>query len=326
MNPTPESTGLSPVRLAVSACLLGRPTRYDGTAKPAAHLARVFDPVVEWVRVCPEVECGMGVPREPLRLEGDAASPRMVVIRTGVDWTDRMTCWARCRAAELVAEGLWGIVLKARSPSCGLRGLSVHRKGERPHRRGVGLFARAMVERFPLVPVEEAERLAPPNARNHFVRRMFALARYRAFLAGGWGRGRLVAFHTDEKMSLLAHSPATYREMGRLVANAKALPPRRLRARYGVLMLEALRHRATPRKHANVLQHLAGFLKKHLAPDEKAALLKAIEGHRCGDVPLDVPRDLLVHHARAHGQAYLLRQTYLNPDRRMRRLLAVPDG
>jgi len=160
------------IRLGISSCLLGECVRYDGGHKHDAYLTDTLGQCVQWVPVCPEVECGLPVPREAMQLEGDPASPRLVVIRTRVDHTERMRAWAQRRVEELAAEGLSGFVFKANSPSCGRECVPVYDARGMAQEIGVGLFARAFIERFPLLPVEDDLRLHAPALRENFIERI----------------------------------------------------------------------------------------------------------------------------------------------------------
>src|SRR5947208_30093 len=184
---------MAPLRLGISACLLGQAVRYDGGHKRDPFLAETLGRFVEWVPVCPEVELGLGVPREPIRLEGDAAAPRLVAASSRRDLTRAMTRLARARAAELARLDLVGYVFKKDSPSCGMERVRVH-GGGRPLRRGTGLFARALMERLPLLPVEEEGRLRDAALRASFIERVFAYARWKGALAAGMTRRRRAAF------------------------------------------------------------------------------------------------------------------------------------
>jgi uncharacterized protein YbgA (DUF1722 family)/uncharacterized protein YbbK (DUF523 family) len=304
---------MTKIRLGVSSCLLGQPVRYDGGHKLDRFLTDTLGQFVDYVPVCPEVECGFPVPRETLRLVGDPANPRLVTSRTNVDHTDHMLAWARKRVAELESEGLCGYIFKANSPSSGMERVRVYDAHGVPAKVGVGLFARAFMEHFPLLPVEDEGRLHDMILRENFIERVFTLKRWRDTLAAGRTRGNLVAFHTRHKLLLLAHSPKHYKEMGGLVAHAKDLPPAELFPRYEARLMEAMRLKATPAKHANVLQHLLGYFKQQLSADEKQELLDAIESYRKGWLPLIVPVTLVNHHVRKHGQPYLAEQWYLHP-------------
>lgn len=301
------------IRLGVSACLLGEKVRYDGGHKLDRYLTETLGACVEWVAVCPEVECGLPIPRESLRLVGDPASPRLVTTRTREDMTERMIQWARKRVRELEKERLCGFVFKANSPSSGMERVRVYDSNGVPRKVGTGVFARVFMEHFPTLPVEEEGRLHDPALKENFIERIFVYKRWQETLSAGRGLGRLVEFHTRHKLLLLSHSPEKHRELGKLVAAARPLPARELFERYERLLMEALRVKATVRKHVNVLHHMMGYFKKNLSPDEKQELLEIIEEYRKGFVPLVVPITLFNHYVRKYDQPYLKEQHYLKP-------------
>jgi len=270
------------IRLGVSACLLGEPVRYDGGHKRDLFLTGTLADYVEWVPVCPEVELGLGVPREAIRLVGRPEAPRLVRERTGEDLTPRMRRYAEDRVRQLAALELDGYVLKRASPSCGLFRVRVYRDSGVPSGDGRGVFAAALVERLPMLPVEEEGRLADPALRENFVERVFAMARWRAFVAGHPRPRALVAFHTAQKFAVLAHSAEQYTRLGRLVAKAGRSLAREVVDEYGRGLMTALSVRTSRGRHANVLQHLAGFLKRELGPDERAELAEVIAEYRGG--------------------------------------------
>jgi uncharacterized protein YbgA (DUF1722 family) len=224
-----------------------------------------------------------------------------------------MRRWARARVEELAKENLAGYVLKKDSPSCGMERVKVYGESGMADRSGRGLFAEALIERFPRLPVEEEGRLSDPRLRDNFVERVFAYVRLRGLFRARWTMGDLVGFHTAHKMALLAHSPEMYAELGRLVAKAKSLDRASLEARYRELFMDTLAKMATARKHANVLLHMAGHFKDLLGADEKQELVGSIEDYRLGLVPLIVPLTLIKHHTRRHKVAYLAGQIYLDP-------------
>ena len=301
-------------RLGISACLLGDQVRFDGGHKRDPFLVEILSPHVCWVRVCPEVEVGMGTPRETLRLERrDEGGIRMVTTRTGIDHTAAMSAWARKRLTELEREPLSGYVLKKDSPSCGMERVKVFGVSGMPERTGRGIFADALLQRFPNLPVEEEGRLMDPRLRENFIERVFAYQRLRRFFAGRWSIGGLVAFHTSHKMSLLSHSTARYQELGRLVASAAGMPRAELRGAYESRFMRTLALVADARRHTNVLMHMAGHLKKQLDGPSRQELAATIDEYRRGLVPLVVPITLLRHHARQHDTSYLLGQSYLEP-------------
>lgn len=307
-----------PIRIGVSACLLGQPVRYDRGHKHDRWITGELGRHVEFVPVCPEVEAGFGVPREAMRLVGDPESPRLVTIASGRDMTAPMLQWAARRVEELAAEDLCGFVFKSKSPSSGMERVKVYpEKGGAPSPKGTGLFAGAFRRRFPLLPVEEEGRLCDAKLRENFIERVFVLRAWRdtarALQEPGGGYARLVEFHSRRKLQLMAHSPSLAREMGRLVAQGAGAGRAALAAEYERMLLEAMGRIATVARNVNVLQHMAGYFRKLASPDERLELAEAIEAFRAGLTPLIVPVTLTAHHVRRHGVAYLADQTYLRP-------------
>ena len=301
------------IRLGISTCLLGENVRFDGGHKLDHFLTDTLGQYVEYVPVCPEVECGFGVPREPFRLVGDPENPRLVTTRTNIDHTERMVQWARKRVQELRKEDLCGYIFKSGSPSSGMERVKVYNRNGVPAKVGVGVFARIFMEHFPLLPVEEEGRLHDPKLRENFIERVFALKRWRETISKKQSLGALVDFHTKNKLLILSHSPATHRAMGKLVAQGKQVPLERLYERYQTLLLQALQLRTTAKKNANVLEHMLGYFKKQLSPDEKQEMLEVINQYRRSLFPLIVPLTLMNHYVRKYDQPYLKQQSYLNP-------------
>jgi uncharacterized protein YbgA (DUF1722 family)/uncharacterized protein YbbK (DUF523 family) len=320
----------SPLRLGVSACLLGHRVRHDAGHKRDAFVTERLGPFVEWVPVCPEVELGLGIPRPTIRLERRSGALRLIEPRSGADLSGPMRAFAADRVAQLEALELCGYVLKADSPSCGMAGVRVWPVDGGPvTRSGRGLFACHLMQRLPLLPVEEEGRLHDAPLRDNFVERLFAYRRLRALLRGRWRAADLIRFHTAHKLQLLAHEPRAYRELGRLVARAGELPRARLAERYGQGFMAALARVATPGRNADVLRHALGHLRGRLDRDARAELADRIEDYRRGRLPLIVPIALLRRHVRAHGIAYLAGQVWLEPDPRelmLRNLVQRPTG
>ncbi len=301
------------LRVGVSSCLLGENVRYDGGHKKDAFLTGSLARFVTFVPVCPEVEVGMGTPRPPIRLVRAGGEVRLRDPEHGLDHTVAMRRWAEARVTALEALDLSGYVLKKGSPSCGMERVKVHAGKGPATRDGVGVFAEVLMRRMPLLPVEEEGRLNDLALRESFVERIFAYRRLLAAFGPRWTVGDLVRFHAAEKLLLLAHAPEAYRRLGRLVAGAKGLPRAEVARAYGAAYTAALRVPATRGKHANVLEHMAGYFKDRLRSVEKAELHDTIGDYRRGLVPLVVPLTLLRHHLRLHGAPYLEGQAYLEP-------------
>ena len=295
------STDKSRIRLGVSACLLGDEVRYDGGHKRDPFLTDILGPFVEFVKVCPEVESGMGTPRESVRLMDQDGRLRLLTVRTGVDCTDAMTTYAEARVRRLAAEDLCGYVLKKDSPSCGMTRVKVYH-GAGPGTRSEWDCLSVLLARFP-TPVEEEGRLLDPRLRENFIERVFAYRRLTDLFESRWTIGDLVGFHTAHKLVLMAHSSPAYARLGRLVAGAKGLPRATVRAEYGAEFMAALSIVATTRRHTNVLQHMAGYFKRLLDAGSRDELSATIEDYRKGLVPLVAPLTLLRHHVRAARRA-----------------------
>jgi len=309
-----EAVDPAALRLGVSSCLLGQSVRYDGGHKRDSLLTDLLGPYVEWVPVCPEVELGLGIPREPIRLVRRGDEVRLVAERSGTDHTAAMRRLARRRVAELRSLDLSGYVFKKNSPSCGVERVRVHpEKPGPPRREGRGLFAAVLMEALPLLPVEEEERLRDPGLRESFVERLFAYRRLQGLLRSRPSGARLAAFHTAHKLQLLAHAPAASRELGRLVAEAGRRPPAALLRRYAAAFMRALARPASRRRHVNVLEHALGHLRGRLDPDSRAELRELIHRYGEGELPLVVPLTLLGHHVRHLGVETLAGQVYLEP-------------
>jgi uncharacterized protein YbgA (DUF1722 family)/uncharacterized protein YbbK (DUF523 family) len=302
-----------PFRLGISRCLLGDEVRFDGGHKRDNFLTDVFGRYVEWVPVCPEVEAGLGTPREAMRLVGDPQEPRLVTIKSGTDHTRALDTMTTNRIAELKELDLSGFVFKRGSPSCGVERVRVYTEHGMPSHNGIGIFARAFVEQFPLIPVEEEGRLCDAPLRENFIERVFCYRRYQDLLQNGVTRQAVVRFHTIHKYLLLAHSTQHYQQLGRLVGQAERYRPKELAIKYGELFMKALALKATVRKHVNVLQHILGYFKDRLGTQEKAELLGVIGDYHHGLTPLIVPLTLIKHYVQLFDVGYIRDQIYLNP-------------
>lgn len=297
--------------LGVSSCLLGEKVRYDGGHKQHHYITDQLADYFRFIPVCPEVESGLPIPREAIHLSGDPAAPRLTTVKTRHDLTKQMQGWSHRRVKELEQLQLRGFIFKKNSPSCGLFRMKVYQEKGPPLTSGQGLFARALTDAFPLLPVEEEGRLSDARLRENFIERVYCYDRLLTFLATKPAKADLIQFHTIHKLLIMAHSPDHYRQLGRLVASA--LPLQELLPSYTKLFMTALQLIATPAKQANVLMHCQGYFKKQLAPWEKQELLDLIERYRIGQLPLIVPITLLQHYVRRFNETYLSEQLYFVP-------------
>lgn len=301
------------IKLGVSACLLGCPVRYDGGHKHDHYITDTLSNYFAFTAVCPEVECGLPVPRETMRLVGDPDSPRLVTTKTGIDHTEKMQAFCTGKLLELEKEDLCGFIFKKNSPSSGLYRVKIHRQGSGAPRSGQGLFAGAFTRRFPLLPVEEEGRLNDPILRENFIEKVFCCFRWKTFAAGEANYKNLITFHARHKLQIMAHSQSHLSRMGKLVAAGKTIPVQELLSQYEYMLMEALSLKATVKKNVNVLQHIAGYFKKTLPRDDREELQDLISRYAGHTVPLVVPLTLVNHYLRKQGVEYLQDQYYLEP-------------
>ncbi len=335
-------------RVGVSSCLLGEEVRFNGGHKRYRFLTDDLDRYVDWVPYCPEMEIGLGTPRETIRL---TAGGRLVNRGGTADHTAAM-------AALPLPADLDGYVFKAKSPSCGIRAIPRYRdEKQRDDRQGDdrqgddrqgddrqgddrqgddrravdhagrGLYAARVLSAFALLAAEDEGRLNDTGLREAFVERIFAAARLRSFLAGAWSAGDLVAFHARHKLQMLAHDPARYRSAGRVVAAAGTAPREQTALAYRDVFLAAMASPATRGRHANALQHAYSRIGRDLDRPRRHDLVARIDAYRRGEEPLSVPIALLAHYAL--GLPWLAEQTYLRPfppDLRLRHSVSAGAG
>ena len=299
------------IKIGISSCLLGEAVRYDGGHQKDSYITGALSRHFTFVSVCPEMELGLGAPRETLRLVGDATAPRLVATQSGTDLTQAMDTYARARVGAL--GGLSGYILKRASPSCGMERVKVYPDAGMLSRSGTGLFARRLMDAYPRLPVEEDGRLSDARLRDNFITRVFACRRLRALIESATKARDIAGFHTAHKFLLLAHSPVDSAHLGRLLGNLQGLPRAAWLARYGEGFMRALTVRATPRKHVTVLRHIMGFFKERLSAEENRELGGLIGDFGRGLVPLVVPITLINLSVARFGVAYVADQIYLSP-------------
>ncbi len=303
----------SEIRIGVSACLLGDRVRFDGGHKRNDFITGILGEFVSYVAVCPEVDIGLGTPRETIHLVREIGGIRLKGTESGDDHTEAMCRYAERKVRELGKLDVSGYILKKDSPSCGMERVRVYGRSGAPTKSGRGLFAETLMARLPFLPVEEEGHLQDARLRENFIERVFAYRRLRDFFAASWRRGDLVRFHTAEKFLLLAHDATAYEKLGRLVAGSKGTTRAELERHYVEAYMTALAKIATTRRHTNVLQHMVGYFKNLITAEDRKELAGVIEDYRRGLIPLVVPLTLVRHYVRLHRLAYLQGQVYLDP-------------
>jgi uncharacterized protein YbbK (DUF523 family)/uncharacterized protein YbgA (DUF1722 family) len=300
------------VKIGISACLLGRKVRYDGTHKLDHYIKDILGLYAEWVEVCPETEIGLPVPREPIHLTGDTKYCRLTGVRSHTDLTGRMESYTAVRLESLKEEDLCGFIFKSRSPSCGISHVKIYPEGKDiASGIGSGMFAREFMNRFPIIPVEDEGRLKDCDIRENFIERIFAFSRWKEFIKKDSSNEELAGFNENHRLLLMSHSPHHVSSLDKIITGKDCLENKLIG--YLNLFMEALTIRATVRKHTNVLLHIVGFLKNQLDISEQDELLEIIDCYKKELIPLIVPVTLLRHYIRKYDNLFLKSQYYLHP-------------
>ncbi|MGE4532823.1 YbgA family protein [Halomonas sp.] len=302
------------IPVGISSCLTGEQVRYNGGHKRSRYCLEVLAERFALEPFCPELEAGLGVPREPIRLVGlEGESPRVVGTRDpSLDVTERLEAVSRAFIED--HRHLRGFILMKGSPSCGLARVKVYRPDNgMPSHSDAGAFVRALRRHFPELPLEEEARMNDAVLRENFITRVYAYDDWKRHVEATPGYHALLQFHSRQKYLLMAHHVETYRELGRYLAESSRRPLGEAMAHYLQRFMAALARPATRKTHTNALMHVFGYLKEALDAETKQDLLTAIEDYRLGHVPLTVPIRLLNHYLKRHGSDYIRAQTYLDP-------------
>lgn len=300
------------IKLGVSACLLGRPVRFDGGHKHQPYLTETLAKYFEFVPVCPELAIGLGTPRQSLRMVRGEDSLRVVGNRdNSLDVTDALVDYGEQVAQT--SDDLCGFIAKKDSPSCGMARVRVYDASGMPSRRGVGMFTQTLMQARPCLPVEEEGRLNDPVLRENFFERVFIYKRWKMLLDQGLTPAALVQFHAAHKYIFMSRGQQYYRQLGQLVAQAGCGSLNTLGERYFMTMMQVLKQKANRKRHSNVLYHLLGYFKRQLVSEDKQELVETIEAYRLGRVPLVVPLTLLKSHLKWSADRYLACQHYFEP-------------
>lgn len=300
------------VVVGVSSCLLGEKVRFDGGHKRDNYLCDFLANYVDFFPICPEIAIGMGTPRPAIRLTGNPKNPNLVAVKNPEnDYSEAMIHFSQNTMPKLT--GLSGYILKSKSPSCGWKRVKVYQEKGRAPLIGQGVYAKILQETYPALPIEEEGRLNDPHLRENFIERLFIYKEWQELEEQGLTPQGLIAFHTRHKLTLMAHHPLSYQKLGKKLSHIDTDNLEPFASDYIHELMKAMTYIATPKKHANVLQHCMGYFKRELGTGDKEELLITIENYRSGLLPLIVPLTLIKHHLRHFPQAYLNLQSYLSP-------------
>lgn len=303
---------MSKINIGISSCLLGQEVRHDGGHKRNGYILNTLSEYFEFRPLCPEMAIGMGVPRPTIRLIKSNGDIRLVGSKdSDLDVTDAMNQFSI--QATSTMDDIAGYILKKDSPSCGMERVRVYNEKGHAEKNGSGLFAHHLKTTHPSLPIEEEGRLMDPVLRENFVERVFVYFRWQKYSKQGLTVRGLMDFHTKHKFNLLSHDETIYRELGPLVAEARADNLESVASRYLEKLMQGMKRPATRKRHSNVLMHVMGFIKEDLTSDDKQEMLDILDNYRLGKVPLIVPITLLKHHLRRSPQPYIEQQFYMNP-------------
>lgn len=307
------SAVIDKIPVGISACLLGEQVRYDGGHKRSKMCLEDFAAFFDYQSFCPEVSAGFGTPRPTMRLVGDPADPTLTFVEnSGEDLSEKLRAGFRDKLEQF--SRVDGYILMKKSPSCGMERIKVYRDNGMPHETtSRGLFADALIKKFPQLPVEEEARLNDDRLRENFVMRVFAHHYFRCDVSDTPTYKSLLDYHSSYKYLLMAHSQVAYRELGRMLAKSSALPIDEVLADYFPAFMQAIGKPATRAGHTNVLQHILGYLKKTVPGEARQNIDSVIAQYRRGEVNLTTPLTLLSHYIQQSGSDYVRMQRYLAP-------------
>jgi len=301
------------IKIGISSCVLGERVRFDSGHKISKFVTKELSPYFEFVPVCPEVGSGMPVPRPTIRLMSN--EDRIALVETKdptKEHTQAVVDYSKNKVVELEREELCGYIVCAKSPTCGMERVKVYKKNSAEN-VGVGLYTNELMKAMPWLPVEEDGRLNDPVLKENFITRIYTLRDFYDSVGDEPTRGKIVAFHSRYKLTLMAHHPASYKELGKLVANVKDYDIEEFYKLYRVALMAAVSHRASRKNNTNVLMHLQGYFKRELSKSQKKELRQVIEDYRVGLLPLLAPLTLIKHYLADHPDAYLEDQAFLQP-------------
>ena len=299
--------------IGISECLLGMKVRFDGGHKHDRYITDTLGDYFTFQAYCPEIAIGLGVPREPIRLVGDPEKPRLVGTKDETfDVTDAMQTYSQETCRQL-PEQMCGYILKSKSPTCGMTRVKVYHINGNANANTQGLFAKALMELNPCLPVEEEGRLCDSVLRENFIERVFLFRRWKDMMQSGLTADKLIQFHSQHKLSLMAHHVVSYKELGGMLSNLKGKDLQQLAQDYLLQLMNAFKNKTTRAKNTNVLQHCAGYLKTQVDSYERQTLANVFERYRLAEIPLIVPITLLHYFFGKYPNEYMQQQTFLSP-------------
>ena len=297
--------------VVVSKCISFEPVRWNGKII-ASEFVEKLKPYVNFIRVCPEVEIGLGVPRDPVRIVLVNGEKKLLQPATGFDFTDKITKFSEFFLDSL--DAVDGFILKSASPSSGFKNVKVYPSIERVSsiEKTPGFFGGAVLQKFPNLAIEDERRLLNPRIRDHFLTKLFTLASFREVKKSGKIRD-LVKFQSDNKYLFTAYNQTELRILGKLVANQEHRPFYETVMSYETHLYSALARTPSAGANINVMLKILGYFSHQLSKDEKSFFLNSVDNYRAGRLSLSVCLNVLKSWIVRFNQEYLSSQTVLEP-------------
>jgi len=299
------------IKLGISSCLLGQRVRYNGEHKLEPYLKYRLGKYINWRPVCPECEAGLPVPREAMELYGSFNAPRLLGVQTQTDYTHFIQQFITKRIAQLKEERLWGFVFKSKSPSCGLKGVSISSGCLLNYFKGEGLFAKAWRRLCPFLPLTDEKSLKDSLGRESFIIGLAVLADWQKTLTLKKSAQALALFHRKHKLILQACDLKTWQVLHKLPRWAKSMARWPFYEAYQQKLLVALKKGLAPERHQRVLSFIRNYLKRLLQPQERQRLTKTIKLYSQGKASLKDLSQLIKAYAQKYHRRWLLSQSYL---------------
>ncbi|WP_019529549.1 YbgA family protein [Dasania marina] len=301
------------INVGLSACLAGQEVRYNGGHTQSRLCLKLLRKYFTFKTFCPEVAAGFGIPRPTMRLIGDPNKPTLTFSN---DESSDLTAQLERGYTDKLSEfsDLDGYILMKNSPSCGLERVKVYQANGHPHQiRVQGLFAAALQQRYPLLPIEEEGRLHDPQLFENFVLRVYAYRSFKSEVVATPLMRNLLAFHSQYKYILMAHNQTAYKELGRMLGQANKNISEDFVGEYFELFMRALENPANRKNHTNTLMHMLGYLRKKIPSAARQGIAAVIHKYHKGQLPLITPLTLLNHYIEQYGSDYIRSQRYLKP-------------
>ena len=298
-------------RIVVSKCLEFDTCRYNGLSINDSVVRSLKD-YVEFFPVCPEVEIGLGTPRDPIRLINKNNQIKLVQPTTKKDLTKKMQNFSNKFLEKLASVD--GFILKNRSPSCGVFGIKVYDDIEKPSVKfkDKGLFAKSIFHYFPNFPIEEEGRLKNREIREHFFTAIFTIAKYREYIINPT-KAKLIEFHSKNKYLFMMYNQTIMKKMGILLASLSERKLEETINLYFDMLKKLFSRKPNKRSVINVHMHALGYFSKYLNSKEKAHFLSTLEKLRSQIILVSAVNTILESWMARYDQPYLSKQTFFQP-------------